>query len=178
MPARPVLFVSPNPALDRVALAPGARAGGTVRASAVVEEAGGKALHAATVAKLLGARARVVVPLGGRGGARIHELLEAEGLEVVALAIAEPTRQTYTVVDDLGGDVVEVIEPSPRLSRAEAAELRSVVAAQCERASLVVCCGSWPAGLDAGFGGGSSQRRARRARRPCSTPRAARSPRA
>ena len=123
-----------------------------MRASRVIEEAGGKALHAARVASALGADSRVVMPLGGPAGRRVESLLAGEGVEVVGVDITDATRQTYTVVDDAGGDVIEVIEPSPRLSASEVTALRTAVAGGCAGASVVVCCGSWPAGLDLGFG--------------------------
>jgi fructose-1-phosphate kinase PfkB-like protein len=70
----------------------------------------------------------------------------------MVVPIAAATRQTYTVVDDEDGDVVEVIEPSPRLTSDEVVSLRNAVVAQCASAEVVVCAGSWPEGLDLSFG--------------------------
>lgn len=147
----PVCFVCPNPALDRTALAAGARDGGTVRASRVVEEAGGKALHAARVAAALGAEVGVVAPVGGEAGARLRSLLADEAIVLVGVPIAAETRRTYTVVDDATGDVVEVIEPSPVLTPDEARRFEEAVEVACRHAAVVACAGSLPTGVDPRF---------------------------
>lgn len=146
-----VLFVCPNPALDRVAFASGARRGATVRARWAGDEAGGKALHAARVAASLGTRVEVVAPLGGGTGEAVAGKLCASGIPLAAVTIGAATRRTYTVVDDVAGDVMEVIEPSPRLTAGEARRLREVVGAACRRAGIIVAAGSLPDGVDGGF---------------------------
>ncbi len=143
-----ILVVCPNPALDRVALARGAASGGTVRASEVLETPGGKGLHVALVARELGARIALVAPLGGPTGLRVRELLHAEGLRCTRVPIAGHTRATYTLVDPDEADVVEVIEPSPRLTQAEGAVLYEQVLTRIPSARVVACSGSIPEGID------------------------------
>lgn len=146
-----ILAVCPNPALDRVALARGASRGGTVRASEVLDTPGGKGLHVALIARELGARVSVVVPLGGPTGLLVRELLHADGLRCTRIAIAANTRTTYTVVDPEAADVVEVIEPSPVLTEAEADALADEVSGRLRGAGVVTCSGSVPDGVDPSF---------------------------
>jgi 1-phosphofructokinase len=148
-----VLVVCPNPALDRVALGPRARDGGTVRATRTLEEAGGKALHAARVAAALGANVRVIAPLGGESGENVARRLDESPIELLRVPIGESTRCTFTVVDDEQGDMLEIIDPSPRLTPDEVALLRSRVAAALSGVGVVVCAGSVPAGVETTFAG-------------------------
>jgi len=145
-----VAVISPNPALDRVALARGARSLGTVRAQRYLDTPGGKAFHVGLVAAALGADVVAVAPLGGRRGERVAGLLAEAGLALDVVAIAAETRGTYTVVDD-DGDLIEVLEPPPGLTGEEAALLGDRAAAHAGKARVVVTAGSLPAGVDVGF---------------------------
>lgn len=148
-----MLAVAPNPALDRVSLAPGARRGGTVRASEYLDTAGGKAVHVALVAAALRAPTTLVAPLGGRRGERVRALLTREPLELVPVEISDETRGTYSVVDPDDGDVLEVIEPSPTLTPEEVRRLRQAVERGCPEAGVVVGSGSLPGGVPTDFYG-------------------------
>jgi 1-phosphofructokinase family hexose kinase len=138
-----IVAVSTNPAIDRIALADGAAAGGLVRARELLVTAGGKAAHVASVAAALGADARLVAPAGG-------ELFGALlGVPATLVPVAEPTRGTYTVVDPAAGDVIEVHEPSPALSAGECDALVAAAGDAAAGAAVVVIAGSLPAGAPA-----------------------------
>jgi 1-phosphofructokinase family hexose kinase len=141
------LAVSPNPAVDRVARIEGPGRG-VERATEFLETPGGKAIHAALVAAELGAPARVLTTAGGRNGRLLLELLEAEPLEVTHVAVADATRGTYTVAGD-DGDLIEVHEPSPRLSGPEADSLVSALAGLAPAGAVVAISGSLPRGAPA-----------------------------
>ena len=150
MSARPeadFVAVATNPAIDRVARIAGP-ATGVARAAELLETAGGKAIHAASVAAELGARAALITTAGGRNGELLLELLAAEPVEVDYVAVAGSTRGTYTIVAAEGGELVEVHEPSGSLTEAECDRL---VAALAERSSprAVAVCGSLPPGAPA-----------------------------
>jgi 1-phosphofructokinase len=147
-----ILAVAPNPALDRVALAEGASRGGIVRASAYLDTPGGKGTHVAVVASTLGQNAALLAPLGGPRGERIAELLTDSAVELVVIPIEAETRGTYTVVDPAAGEaVLEVIEPSPRLTVAEAEALGEELERRSAFASVVVGSGSLPCGVGDDF---------------------------
>jgi 1-phosphofructokinase family hexose kinase len=140
-----VMCVSPSPALDRVAFAPGASAGGTVRAAKYHDTPGGKAIHAALVALALGAPVAVVAALGGRRGELVADLAARAGLALVPVGIAAETRGAYILVDEYG-DVVEVLEPPPVVTGEEVAALIGAVQAAIAGVDVVVTSGSLPAG--------------------------------
>ena len=146
-----ICAIAANPALDRVAVAPGAAAGGTVRAITFADTAGGKAVHAAAAAAALGADVEVVAALGGSRGALVSALLRERGIACYDVPIESETRGTYTLIDPLAGDVVEVIEPSPTLSAHEAASLEVAVASAVAGAGVVLASGSLPSGVDPAF---------------------------
>jgi 1-phosphofructokinase len=139
------MAVSTNPAIDRVARLAGP-ARGIVRASELLETPGGKAIHAACIAAELGAGAAVITTAGGESGDRLLALLASEPLEVHRVAVAEPTRGTYTLVDAAGGDLVEVHEPAGALTAAESDELVSTLAQRAAASRVVAVCGSLPPG--------------------------------
>jgi len=138
-----VVAVSTNPAIDRIALADGAAAGGLVRARELLVTPGGKAAHVATVAAALGTDARLVAPAGGD---LLGDLLASAGVPATLVPVAEPTRGTYTVVDPTDGDVLEVHEPSPALSADECDALVAAASEAAAGAAVVVIAGSLPAG--------------------------------
>jgi 1-phosphofructokinase len=138
-----VVAVSTNPAIDRIALADGAAAGGLVRARELLVTPGGKAAHVATVAAALGADALLVAPAGGD---LLGDLLAGAGVPAVLVPVAEPTRGTYTVVDPAAGDVLEVHEPSPTLSADECDALVAAATGAAAGAAVVVIAGSLPTG--------------------------------
>src|SRR5690349_15211786 len=76
-----LLCFTPNPAIDRVLIAPGFRHAESVRVADARESAGGKGLNVARVARALGLPARVCGPLAGANGRRIATLAEAEGFD-------------------------------------------------------------------------------------------------
>ena len=146
-----ICAIAANPALDRIAVAPGAAAGGTVRATSYLDTPGGKAVHVAAAVRALGGEVELVAVLGGDRGRTVARLLEERRMDVRTVAIAAETRGTYALVDPDAGDVVEVLEPSPALDDAELLELDRVLDAAVARADVVVASGSLPLGVAADF---------------------------
>ena len=146
-PAGCVVAVSTNPAIDRVALADGAAGGGLVRARELLETPGGKGAHVALVARELGADARLVTSAGGPRGALLSELLARAGVPATLVPVAPQTRATYTVVDPVAADVLEVHEPTGALSGEECERLIAAAVAALEGAAVAVISGSLPPGV-------------------------------
>ena len=141
-----VLAIATSPAIDRISLARGGVAEGIVRASETLETAGGKAVHAAMVARALGARTHLVAPAGGRRGELLRDLLDVEGLESTLVPVAAETRATHTLVDAERGDLVEIHDPPAAL---EPGECDALVMAGREKtcfASVAVIAGGLPPG--------------------------------
>lgn len=118
-----VLAIGLNQTIDRTLgldlLAPGR----VLRAATAAVTAGGKAVNVSRAALTLGAPASLVGPFPQRGGALAIELLEAEGIDVRAVAVPGELRGT-TVMIEPGGRTTVINEPGPPL---DAAGLRLVL---------------------------------------------------
>jgi len=127
--ARPIVALTPNPALDRTLTLGRALEPGTLhRVAHVREAAGGKGVNLArAVAALAGAastagggvRSAVVVagPLAGFNGRKFRALLEAEGLSGAHTDVAGETREC-TIVLGGSGHPTEINEAGPAVDEA------------------------------------------------------------
>jgi 1-phosphofructokinase len=141
-----VLSVATTPAIDRIALARGGVAAGIVRASVALETPGGKAVHAAMVARALGAPTHLVAPAGGRRGELLRLLLAEEGLHSTLVPGAAETRATHTLVDADLGELVEVHDPHAALQPGECDALVAAAGEKTRFASVAVIAGGLPPG--------------------------------
>jgi 1-phosphofructokinase family hexose kinase len=140
-----VIAVATTPAIDRISMARGGVVEGIVRASEALETPGGKGVHAAMVARALGARTHLVAPAGGRRGELLRALLAEEGMESTLVPVAAETRATHTLVDADLGDVVEVHDPQAALQPEECDALVTAGEKTCF-ASVAVIAGGLPPG--------------------------------
>ena len=146
-----LLCFTPNPAIDRVLLAPGFRHAESVRVADVRESAGGKGVNVARVARVLGLPARICGPLAGANGRRIATLAEAEGFETRWCWLAEgESRTCMLVIDQAAPDTLVINERGPNTSAADWDALAQLVAAEAMQASAVAVSGSLPPGVPAG----------------------------
>ena len=113
-----MLVVGLNQTIDRTirlgALVPGQ----VLRADEVAITPGGKAVNVCRAALTLGAPARLVGPFPGRLGRVAADLLDAEGLDVVAVPTSGELRGTTVVIEGDGRTTV-INEPGPPLGDAE-----------------------------------------------------------
>jgi 1-phosphofructokinase family hexose kinase len=122
------------------------------RARAAAWCASGKVINAARAIHRLaahtgrGPRGRTLTVLGGPTGERMRETLAGEGLDVVAIPTATPTRVCTTVIDRAAGSVTELVENAGPLSEAELEAYRARFRAEAREAGMVLLTGSLPAG--------------------------------
>lgn len=145
-----IVTVTMNPTLDvatSVAVVePGVELEGT--APLVNLRAGG--INVARVARRFGANVAAIITTGGLAGERVRDLAARQGIDVRAVPIAEPTRESLTVTQRSDGAPFRFLLPGPRITPAEeAAVLRAVTAL--EAASCLAHCGSLPPGTSGPF---------------------------
>ena len=116
--------------------------GSSNRVSQVHVRPGGKGANVARVLTTLGARARLVCPVGGATGQWFKEIIESSGVECVIVPIAEETRTCIAAVTS--GQVTELIEPAPRLTLRNLRDL----AEKLQRSSTTVVTGSFPEDIE------------------------------
>ena len=108
-----------NPALDLSAVTDSVIPTEKLRCRAVRRDAGGGGINVARVVKRLGGEVEAVFPSGGPCGESLARLMREEGLVFQSVAIAEETREDFTIVDESAGRQYRFVLPGPALSEAE-----------------------------------------------------------
>ena len=138
------LTVTLNPALDKTLFVDRNAPQETLRASSAVDIAGGKGVNVARALLALGARVRVLMPLGGHPGSYQADLAGAEGMEVAAVPIAGRTRMAITAREEATGQYWHYLEPGPELSEKELSRLREGFLWALDGCHTVILSGSLP----------------------------------
>ncbi|GAA2377176.1 1-phosphofructokinase [Dactylosporangium salmoneum] len=141
-----IVTVTLNPSLDRAMEVGRLARGEVIRAREARLDPGGKGVNVSRALLANGVPSVAVLPCGGDEGGQLVRLLEAEGVEVLAVPIGGRTRSNLTLAEP-DGTVTKVNEPGPRLVRAEFDAVTDVVLARAGSADWVVLCGSVPPGL-------------------------------
>ncbi|MFP4281552.1 MAG: 1-phosphofructokinase family hexose kinase [Opitutales bacterium] len=139
-----------NPSLDLSAVAGAVREEEKVRCSAFREDPGGGGVNVARALHRLGREPQAVFPSGGVYGQRLQELLAAEGVRAVAVAIAESTR-VNPLVREREGTQYRFTLPGPELSPDEREQCLQQVDACLEAGDILVASGSLPPGVPDDF---------------------------
>jgi len=140
-----ILTVTLNPCVDKTIALESLTLGVFNAAVEAHDVAGGKGVNAARMVKHLGAPVRPLVLLGGESGRLIERLLrDHDGLDPITVWTGAPTRNIVTVYDRDRKCATAYVEPSPRVTEAEAAELMDRYAAALDDAEIVCFGGSAP----------------------------------
>jgi 1-phosphofructokinase family hexose kinase len=105
------------PAWQRIVVLDELRPGATNQAREVHEVASGKPVNVGVALHCLGAKCRVLVPLGGATGDHLYQELTGLGVRCRFVRTAAATRVCTTVVDR--SSVTELVEPAPSLNAAD-----------------------------------------------------------
>lgn len=141
-----IVTLTPNPSLDRTlelaTLAPGE----VNRATTVRVDPGGKGVNVARALVLNGHDARAVLPLGGREGEHLADLLRDAGIDVHPVPVAAAVRENISLVEP-GGRVTKINAPGPQLSTDEVTALEKATVAAVDGATWAAASGSLPPGV-------------------------------
>ena len=145
-----MIFVTPNPTIDRTLLVPRFSAGEVHRSTKTIIMASGKGLNAARAARCLGAEPLCMGFVGGQTGQRFEDLARSDGFHAVWTPIAGETRTCIILVDQSNGSSSVINEPGPSISTAEwenmHQDILSTLQAQPARMGPVCFGGSLPPG--------------------------------
>jgi tagatose 6-phosphate kinase len=139
-----ILTVTFNPCLDKSLFVERNDPIETLRATRVVDLAGGKGVNVARALAALGEPALALMPLGGHPGAETAELAHREGLEPIVAPIRGRTRTALTVREESTGAYWHYLEPGPELDEADQERVREAFREAAARCELVALCGSLP----------------------------------
>jgi len=140
-----IVTVTPNPSLDRTLEVETLVRGEVQRAVATRVDAGGKGVNVARALVANGHDAKAVLPVGGMEGDQLVALLDALGIEIVAVPIAQPVRTNVTLVEP-DGTTTKLNAVGPELSAGEVDGLLAAAVEAATGATWAAASGSLPPG--------------------------------
>ncbi|OBI40266.1 phosphofructokinase [Mycobacterium kyorinense] len=146
-----IVTLTMNPALDITTSAEQVRPTDKIRCQGARYDPGGGGINVARVARVLGAPAVAVFPVGGQAGDMLTNLLAEEGVPFHGVNIAGITRESFTVNEESTGQQYRFVLPGPRLSFAERAQCVHDLRYIAKSAQFVVASGSLPVGVPNDF---------------------------
>ncbi|MBY6155281.1 1-phosphofructokinase family hexose kinase [Vannielia litorea] len=144
---RPILTLTPNPALDLSAGTAQVRPNTKLRCGPTAVEPGGGGVNVSRAVHQLGGASRCLVALGGATGAMLEEGLMARGLDVIRVSAPGDTRQSLAVTCEETGNQFRFSLAGADWSEADCADFLEAVEAAVESGALVVLSGSLPPGM-------------------------------
>ncbi len=147
----PILTVTLNPALDLSVDASRVVPNEKLRVVQPVIEPGGGGINVSRAIRLLGGASQAMAAVAGLTGARLKQLLQAEGVTLVTHRAEGDTRQNLTVTDQANGAQYRFTMPGPAWPAGQTKAMEQAIAAQVQRDGLVVLSGSQPPGVPATF---------------------------
>jgi 1-phosphofructokinase family hexose kinase len=142
-----VIVVNPNLCFDRTMRIYAFEAGTVSRPVSVAVTPGGKGVNVLRTARDLGRAGTLVGLVAEQGGARLLQMLAAEGIELVPVAIDGEVRAAVIVLEDSGRATV-LNEPGPETDESDLARLVLTVERELSGTpGPLICSGSLPPGL-------------------------------
>ncbi|MDH2427268.1 1-phosphofructokinase [Sphaerisporangium sp. TRM90804] len=141
-----ILTLTLNPSLDRTIEIGSLTRGTVIRAANAHLDPGGKGVNVCRALLANDVRSCAVIPYGGAEGHQLLALLSQEGIEVITVPVAGPTRSNVALAEP-DGTVTKVNEPGTALSPAELDAVAQAVLDAARSADWVVASGSLPPGV-------------------------------
>ncbi len=145
--SRPVLTVTPNPALDHTVWVPRFRTGEVNRVDHDQLTPGGKGVNVAGVLASLRVRSAVSGFLGADNAALFEQHFAARDIADRFVRLPGRTRTGIKVIDTAAGETTDINFPGLAPDRAAADELVERVGAEAASVHWVALCGSLPPGV-------------------------------
>lgn len=162
---RPIVTLTPNPAVDVATGCDAVEPNRKLRCSAPRVDPGGGGINVSRVIGRLGGRTRAIFTQGGVTGERLVLAIREEGIEIDPIEVSSPTRESFTVTEKGTGNLFRFVMPGNPIRPEEGRALVDRFEMHLAGASLAVGSGSLPQGVPDDFWGDVA-RRARGAGRP------------
>lgn len=146
-----IVTFTPNPAIDVSTSVEKVEPFRKLRCAPAMRDPGGGGINVARVINRLVGDVIALYPVGGATGRLLHRLVDEEGLRSITVAVAEETREDFTVREEASGVQYRFVMPGPRLGEAEWQACLEALASIEEGARIVVASGSLPAGVPDDF---------------------------
>lgn len=145
-----ILVINLNASVDKRYKLKDLVKGEVMRASEVDNTPGGKGIHVANVATILGEDCIATGYLGGKSGEFISERLEDYGIKQDFVKVAGETRSCLAIITDDGAQT-EILEPGPTVTDEEQKAFLDKYKELLKKATVVAASGSMPKGLPTDF---------------------------
>ncbi|MDO8295872.1 MAG: 1-phosphofructokinase family hexose kinase [Caulobacter sp.] len=146
-----IVTVTINPAIDVSTAVERIEPSVKLRCGPARRDAGGGGVNVARVVHRLGGAALAVLPVGGLTGRLLVQLLEAEGVPMIAVPIAGETREDFTAVERSTGREYRFVLEGPHLSWTEWQACLDAAVQPGDGPAIIVASGSLPPGAPADF---------------------------
>ena len=147
-----ILVINLNASVDKRYKMKDLVKGEVMRASEVDNTPGGKGIHVANVATILGEDCIATGYLGGKSGEFISEKLQDYGIKQDFVQMAGETRSCLAIITEDGAQT-EILEPGPTVTPEEQEAFMAKYQELLSKATVVAASGSMPKGLPGDFYG-------------------------
>ena len=147
-----ILVINLNASVDKRYKMKDLIKGEVMRAAEVDNTPGGKGIHVANVATILGEDCIATGYLGGKSGEFISEKLQDYGIKQDFVQVAGETRSCLAIITESGAQT-EILEPGPTVTQEEQEAFLAKYQELLSKATVVVASGSMPKGLPGDFYG-------------------------
>jgi tagatose 6-phosphate kinase len=145
------ICVGTTPALQRTMIFHRVVSDDVNRAGRVVQNASGKPINVARVLTVLGEKAVVCLPVGGKTGEIVRDDLVGSGIAHRCVEVSSPTRTCVTVIDQTMHTATELVEESGPLTGEETGQIIQTLGGLLGSAKMLVLSGSLAPGVGPGF---------------------------
>lgn len=147
-----ILVINLNASVDKRYKMKDLIKGEVMRAAEVDNTPGGKGIHVANVATILGEDCIATGYLGGKSGEFISEKLQDYGIKQDFVQVAGETRSCLAIITESGSQT-EILEPGPTVTQEEQEAFLAKYQELLSKAAVVAASGSMPKGLPGDFYG-------------------------
>ena len=147
-----ILVINLNASVDKRYKMKDLIKGEVMRAAEVDNTPGGKGIHVANVATILGEDCIATGYLGGKSGEFISEKLQDYGIKQDFVQVAGETRSCLAIITESGAQT-EILEPGPTVTTEEQEVFMAKYQELLSKATVVAASGSMPKGLPGDFYG-------------------------
>ena len=147
-----ILVINLNASVDKRYKMKDLIKGEVMRAAEVDNTPGGKGIHVANVATILGEDCIATGYLGGKSGEFISEKLQDYGIKQDFVQVAGETRSCLAIITESGAQT-EILEPGPTVTQEEQEAFLAKYQELLSKAAVVAASGSMPKGLPGDFYG-------------------------
>ncbi|MDM7459164.1 MAG: 1-phosphofructokinase family hexose kinase [Paracoccus sp. (in: a-proteobacteria)] len=151
MDQAPILTVTLNPALDLSTATDEVRPDLKLRCDKPTVDPGGGGINVSRAIKIIGGHSTAMVALGGATGARLADMLKADGLSIIRVTAPGETRQSLAVTDRTTGGQYRFVMPGPEWHKTHVADMMAAISDHARPGGWVVVSGSNPPGVAPGF---------------------------